>query len=176
MRISISSDQNTEAGKKVAALLPFFLYAFAAVFLLVAAGLLLLGRSAAADARLLAAEGVPVAATVTDRTITETRSRDSNDRLRTTTSYRITLTFATAAGETVTVDHPVSKARFDGLADGQITEVFYAPSRPTLVSFERGDAEAGVGFFGVMAAIFGLVGLGIGWLGLTLRRRMAAAA
>jgi hypothetical protein len=147
----------------------------AAIFLLVAVVMLLVGRSAAADARLLAAEGVATEATVTNLKVTETQSRDTNDRLRTTTRHTVELRFVAASGAEVTVEHPVSEARFGGLAVGDVATIYHVPSRPTLVSFEKGDPEAGVGLFGVVAAIFGLVGVGVAFVGRSVRRKMAAA-
>jgi hypothetical protein len=173
--MTVSGGTDPASVRRIAAILPFALYGMAAVFLLLAVVLLLVGRSAAADARLLAAEGVATEATVVNLKVTETQTRDMNDRRRTTTRHTVQLRFTSASGAEVTVDHPVSQARFDGLVVGDVVTIFHVPSRPTLVSFEKGDPEAGVGLFGVVAAIFGLVGIGIAFLGRSVRRKMAAA-
>ena len=173
--MTISGGTDPATARRITAILPFVLYGMAAIFIIVAVLMLVVGRSAAADARLLAAEGVAVEATVVNREVTETRTRDMNDRLRTTTSYRVELRFTAASGEEVTVEHPVSRERFNSLVVGEPATIYHVPARPTLVSFEKGDAQAGVGLFGVVAAIFGLVGVGIAFLGRSLRRRMAAA-
>lgn len=152
------------------------LYGMAAVFLGVALLLFLVGRQAAADARLLAAEGVAVEATVGTRTVTETRSRDSDDRMRTTRSYRVELSFTTAEGKAVEVERGVSEAQFDSLEEGQLVQVFYVPSRPTLVGFEKGGDMGGAWILWGIGAVFGLVGLGLGLGGRALKRKVATAA
>ncbi|MCX7287963.1 MAG: DUF3592 domain-containing protein [Rhodobacterales bacterium] len=172
--MQIKVEPNTETNRKFAALLPAILFGMAAIFLVVATVIFLAGRSAAADARLLAAEGVPAVATITNRTVTETRSRDTQERWKTTTSYSVELAFTTATGKSVTVERFVDKGRFDSLREGAEVEIFYLPSRPDLVGFEKGSASAGLGILWVFVGVFGLIGVGIGWLGLALRRQMAA--
>jgi hypothetical protein len=168
--MTISGGTDPATARRITAILPYVLYGMAAIFLLVAVLMVFVGRSAAADARLLAAE-----ATVTNLKVTETQTRDTNDRLRTTTRHTVELRFTTGAGAEVTVEHPVAQARFAGLAVGDVVTIYHVPSRPTLVSFEKGDPEAGVGLFGMVAAIFGLIGVGIAFLGRSLRRKMTAA-
>jgi hypothetical protein len=160
--------------------LPFWahwvLYGMAAVFLGIAALLYVVGQQAAADARLLAAEGVAVEATVGTRTVTETRSRDQDDRMKTTRSYRVELRFTTAEGKAVEVERGVSQAQYDRLEEGQPVEIFYVPSRPTLVGFEKGGDTGGAWVLWGIGAVFGLVGLGLGLGGRALRRKAIAAA
>lgn len=148
------------------------LFAMAAVFGLIGVVFHFVAGAVAGDAALLAAEGKSAQATVIDQRIAETRDRDSDGDTRITITYFLTLTFK-PAGDSAEVETEVSvpKDRFNALGEGDAVEIFYAPSRPTLIEFTRGETASNAGILSLISYLMGAVGLGLAILGVGLWRR-----
>jgi hypothetical protein len=132
------------------------------------------GRAMQGDAQALATEGVEVQATVTDRRIVEERDRQSDGDVRTTTKYYFGLSFQTADGTDVQIEELVGRDQYEAVESGGTIALFYLPTRPDFVEFNRGDKLKATGFLRWMG--LGLLALAIVLAGVTvfLKRRPAA--
>ena len=147
------------------------LLAIAGVVMLATAVLVLIWSLIGAEARLLEAEGQEALAQVTDHRIVETRERDHDGRVSTSTSYYVTLAFAPAGGAPVTVEHSVSRDRYEALKTGDEVALIYAASDPGVIEFARGDRAGEAVALGWVSVVTGAVSLVLGGIGMVLLRR-----
>lgn len=176
----LSFERRMGAGLRRQAPLSLVLFLIAGILALVAGGMFLAAGALDADAALLAREGQEVQAEVLDRRITERievdRDKDLNSPLRErkVTTYHLRLAYVTAAGERIETEVAVSRARYEAAETGGALRLFYAPSKPTVIEFERGEAAAEARAFRWVFWGLGVLSLGLAGLGVWLRRRERA--
>lgn len=123
-------------------------WAFCALILSVFSGFMFMGSvDGERDARLLAAEGVSIAAVVTDK-----RAAVSFRKHGASTSYRILLAYAPPNSAWIEVTETISKKRYDEVDVGDRMTIWYARSNPRVYEFKPGEM-AGSARFGWWFAI-----------------------
>jgi Protein of unknown function (DUF3592) len=137
------------------------------------------------DAKLLAAEGREIEAEVLNRRIVETieydrdtgsNSNSSFDRQRKKTTHYVTLAYNPSENERIEMETSVSQSRYQALGNGAKVKIFYAPSNPQLIEFEKGEKAGEAKLFSWISIGLMVVAVGMAALGIYLRRPSAASA
>ncbi len=182
MRVSFSS--HTGHSRRFPVAPSIILYVMSAIFLIVSGAMYWASGAVGEDAKRLAAEGQEIEAEVIGRRIVEKieYDRDSNsnsnssfNRERKTTTYYVTIAYNPTGNERIEKETTVSRSRYEALGDGAKVKIFYAPSDPQLIEFEKGEKAGEAKFFFWISLVVGTLAVGLLGLGLYLRRSSAGA-
>jgi hypothetical protein len=179
MRVSFSRHSSRSINLPVSA--SFVFYIIAANFLVIAGGLYWASGAVAKDARLLAAEGTEIEAEVLDRRIVEKIEYDDDDkssgsRTRKTTTYCLTIAYSPSENERIEMETSVSQARYETSGTGAKIKLFYAPSNPRLIEFEKGEKAKSASFLRWFGMGLAVMAVGLAALGIYMRKPSQSAA